>query len=266
MKFGANRLSDGHLTLMILVCLCCSAQGLGAAANPYETITTRNVFGIKPPAPPAPVEQPKPQAPEIKLQGLTTILGNKLVLFKATIPAKPPEQPAPKQMSFMLSEGQRDGEIEVLEINAVAGIVKFRNYGVEQTLNMKDNVDKPVVLAAPPPLPGVPGVTAPTANPAGTIPAPVVPGSVTTIGGGQRTIPTRNVRSSSEGDGASALANGSSAAGQVGSQRSIEANVALYEINRAKNEKLIQSGVKLPRMPEHPLLQRARAEATPQSQ
>ncbi len=251
MKFGANRLSDGHLAVMILLCLCCSAQGLHAAANPYETITTRNVFGIKPPAPPAPVVPPQVPAPEIKLQGLTTILGNKLVLFKATIPAKPPEQPAPKQMSFMLSEGQRDGEIEVLEINDVAGIVKFRNYGVEQTLNMKDNVDKPVVLVAPPLPPGAPGIPVPTANPAGTIPAPVPAGSVTTIGGGQRTIPTRNVRSSSEGDGASSLANGSSAAGQAGSQRSIEANVALYEINRAKNEKLIEAGVKIPRMPKN---------------
>jgi hypothetical protein len=169
-------------------------------------------------------------------------------------------------MSYMLSEGQRDGEIEVLEINDVAGIVKFRNYGVEQTLNMKDHVDKPVVMAAPPLPPGAPGVPAPTANPAGTIPAPVVPGSVTTIGGGQRTIPTRNVRSSSEGDGASSLANGSLAAGQAGSQRSLEANAALYEINRAKNEKLIEAGVKIPRMPEHFLLRRARAEAEAQSQ
>ncbi len=266
MKFEANKLSGCQWAALVLACLICSTRGLCAAANPYETITTRNVFGIKPPAPPPPVTPPQVPAPEIKLQGLTTILGNKLVLFKATIPAKPPEQPAPKQMSFMLSEGQRDGEIEVLEINDVAGIVKFRNYGVEQTLNMKDNVDKPVVLVVPPSPAGAPGAPAPTPNPAGTIPAPVPAGSVTTIGGGQRTIPTRNIRSSSEGDGVSSLANGSSAAAQAGSQRSLEANVALYEINRAKNEKLIEAGVKIPRMPEHSLLQRSRAETGAQSQ
>jgi hypothetical protein len=36
--------------------------------------------------------------------------------------------------------------------------------------------------------------------------------------------------------------------------RSPEENVLLYEANRIKNQDLINAGVKLPRMPQHPLM------------
>src|SRR6267378_902744 len=105
--------------------LCTTSHGLtpaSSSANPYQGIVDRNVFALKPPPPPPPppaVDNTKPTGPKIILTGITTILG-KRALMKATLPrqnepGKPPE-PA-KEESFMLKEGERQGEIEVLEIN-----------------------------------------------------------------------------------------------------------------------------------------------------
>src|SRR5215472_11388177 len=85
--------------------------------SPYQAIVDRNVFALKPPPPP-PTNNPdanKPPPPAITLTGITTILGSKRAFMSVNMPAKPPE-PA-KVQSFMLSEGQRDGDIEVLEID-----------------------------------------------------------------------------------------------------------------------------------------------------
>src|SRR5260221_849290 len=63
--------------------------------NPYQSIVDRNVFSLKPPAPPAdPAEVNKPTVVKITLTGVTTILGNKRVLMKtAPPPGKPGEGP-----------------------------------------------------------------------------------------------------------------------------------------------------------------------------
>ena len=97
--------------------LCAGAKAIGAdsAANPYQGIVDRNVFGLKPPPPPPRPEDNKPPAPKITLNGITTILGNKRALMSVQMPARPPEPAKPQ--SFFLAEGQRDGDIEVLEIN-----------------------------------------------------------------------------------------------------------------------------------------------------
>lgn len=179
--------------------------------NPYsDTITSRNAFGIKPVVAVAPPPVVPPPAPKVQLQGITTILGKKLVLFKAVLPAKPPEQPQPKEVSLMLSEGQREGEIEVMEINVDTGNVKLKNYGVEQSLNLKDDAAKPVVMAAPTPVPlqaGAPGVPPPIATSA--LPAATGGSAVTTFGNssGTRTIPTaRTPRTGIPGMAASSAA------------------------------------------------------------
>jgi hypothetical protein len=98
--------------------------------HPYQNIPATNVFRLKSPAQPEPVPPPPP--PQITLQGFTTIPGRAHVLFKVMMPAKPPE-PA-KEIAYVLSEGEREGEIRVLEINEQAGTAKFINHGVEQTL------------------------------------------------------------------------------------------------------------------------------------
>ncbi|MGN6555717.1 MAG: hypothetical protein ACTHLW_18575 [Verrucomicrobiota bacterium] len=117
----------------------------------YQTIMERNVFGLKS-APPPQAETPAPPPPlKVILTGITTLLGNKRALLTAQIPSKPAE-------NLMLTEGQRDGEIEVIEINEQAGSVKILNHGVEQTLDFKTDGAKPQVTLTPTsnPVPGVP--------------------------------------------------------------------------------------------------------------
>src|SRR5882672_6816749 len=105
-------MSDGGRAAICVLCvllLCAGGSATGAdSANPYQGIVDRNVFGLKPPpAPPRP-EDNKPPLPPIILTGITTILGNKRALMNMQMPGKPPQ-------SFILTEGQRDGDIEVLE-------------------------------------------------------------------------------------------------------------------------------------------------------
>src|SRR6266487_6379792 len=165
-----------------------------AQGNPYQAIVGRNVFSLKPPPPPPPPEDPlkKNPPPTIKLQGVQTILGRRQVLFK--VPAKPPGQP--KEESFLMNEGERQGEIEVVQIDMQTEAVKFNNHGQEQLLNMKDDADKPAIGAVPPP-PGLPPGALPGALPGVPPPAaafnPSVPGAITTIGG-SKVIPQRPIR------------------------------------------------------------------------
>jgi hypothetical protein len=176
-----------------LVCIGCllalsfAAQAVtadsSATSNPYQGIVDRNVFGLKPaPPPPVPVDT-KPPPPKITLTGITTIFGNKRALMKAPVAAKPPE-PAHDQ-TYMLAEGQRDGDIEVLEIDAKANIVKVNNGGTIMTLNFDDNgVKLSSTLPAGAPVPGM-------AQPApGGIPAPTPFASP----GFNKSIPTRTLR------------------------------------------------------------------------
>jgi hypothetical protein len=164
--------------------------------NPYQAIVGRNVFSLKAPPPlPNPEDLIKKDTPPtIKLQGLNTILGRRQVLFKVL--AKPPGQP--KEESFVMTEGERQGDIEVLEINVEFESVKFKNRDQVQLLNMKNDAEKPPVGVPPPATPGIvpgglPGVPPPTA--AFNQPAP---GTVTTIGGSMP-IPQRPMRGPTTG-------------------------------------------------------------------
>jgi len=145
----------------IVVCL---ASGLvlnaGARAddgvlpnNPYAPIVVRNVFDLNPP-PPADAGQPAEPPPKITPNGIMSIFGQWQVLFKVAGTAKP-GQPA-KDESYILSEGQRQDEIEVIQIDEKNSLVTFNNHGVVQEL--------PLVKANPP------AVSTPMAAPGGPVP------------------------------------------------------------------------------------------------
>src|SRR5438045_1291474 len=117
-------------------------------ANPYQGIIDRNVFALKP-LPVATKDNSKDAnpPPKITLTGITTILGKKQALMNVAMPAKPPE-PA-KQKSFILAEGQRDGDIEVLEIDETSGTVKVDDFGTEMVLDInKDGAKLPATAPA----------------------------------------------------------------------------------------------------------------------
>jgi hypothetical protein len=241
-----------------IVFTCATAWAI-TADNPYQGIVDRNVFGLRaPPPPPDPNEVNKPQPPKITPTGLTTILGNKRVLFKVQQPARPPE-PA-KEQSFIMTEGQREGQIEVLEIDEKAGSIKFNNYGTVVTLTLEK--DGPKQSNTPPPggvgAVGAYGVPQQHANnlavPAGGA------GTVTTFGGsssaGLQNIPQRSIRSAgSMTPGQPGFSGGIAAPGgyqtqipQQQQQLSREEQVLMMEIERERTKQHVASG-DLPPLP-----------------
>ena len=164
--------------ILSLFIVSTAAEAVGAdSENPYQGIVDRNVFGLKPPPPPPSPEEKKVDLPPITLTGITTILGNKRALMNLQRPGKPVQ-------SFILSEGQRDGDIEVLEIDEKAGSVKISQSGTIVPLSFEKNGAK---LPAAPPVP--PNPLAANAQPTSV---PYVPAAGAPPG--LKSIPTRTLR------------------------------------------------------------------------
>jgi hypothetical protein len=101
-----------------------------SADNPYVLIAARNIFSLNPaPTNDVPVGDPPPK---ITLNGIMSTLGNLQALYKVAGTGKPGE-PA-KDQSYILSEGQREDDIEVMQINDKANLVTFNNHGTVQEI------------------------------------------------------------------------------------------------------------------------------------
>src|SRR5438132_7320077 len=149
-----------------------------ANPNPYQGIVDRNVFGLKPPPPPpAPPEPPKPPV-NITLTGITTVLGKKRCFITVTASPKPGAPAVP--ISMMLTEDQRDGEIEISHIDPEKGVVDLKQGGSPVTISFKENGVKggPPAMAG-----GLPTLPNPQPNPFTPATYP-----------GQKTIPGRPLR------------------------------------------------------------------------
>jgi hypothetical protein len=172
MKSRGTRL--GCVAGALALCAAANALAVEASDNPYQSIVVRNVFGLKDPPPPPKPEDNKPPPPKITLPGITTILGNKRALMKVMIPPKPGVKP--EAQSFILAAGQRDGEIEVLEIDEKAGTVKVNNFGTVTNLSFENNGVKLASGPAPGmPAPGMPMPGAPHNAGTGVPPPPGTP-------------------------------------------------------------------------------------------
>jgi hypothetical protein len=143
--------------------------------NPYQGIVERNVFSLRSPPPPPPPPSNEPPPPKLLLTGITTILGGTpRALLKGTPPAAKGEQP--KEQFYMLSEGQRDGEIEVLAIDVKGGMVKVNDYGTVTNLTFDKD-----------------GVKLTSSSPANNAPAAIQPPPGSPFGT-IRTLPQRTLR------------------------------------------------------------------------
>ena len=130
----------------------------------YQTIPTKNVFKLKDPPPlTAPVKAAEnPTVPKIFLNGITTIFGRKLALMKLMLPTKSPGDTG--ERSLMLHEGERENDVEVLQINEKNGSVRVNNFGTVLTLTFdRDGAKNVATTPAPGPATG------------GSIPAPTAP-------------------------------------------------------------------------------------------
>jgi hypothetical protein len=154
-------------------------SGAGTNATPYQSIVDRNVFGLKPPPPPP--EAPPPAKPpvSITLTGITSLGGTKRAFMSLTAPPKPGAPAVPQ--SYMLAEGQRDGDIEVVSIDEKGGVVQLKQSDSPVTISFKDNG----VKGGPAPGPIAGGNPTPAYQP-GQWNQPSLPG--------QKTIPGRPLR------------------------------------------------------------------------
>ncbi len=178
----------------LALCMAVGAVTTESGDNPYQTIVDRNVFALKPPPPPPNPEDNKPPPSKNTLTGITTILCRKLALMKTPPPPAKPGEQAKTEGSYILAPGQREGEIEVLEIDEIAGSVKVNNGGTVETLTFKENGAKLPASAAPGPGTGVP-------MPPGVVPPPVAPAGFTPPGGFNPGFnPIRPIRTSQPGN------------------------------------------------------------------
>jgi hypothetical protein len=109
------------------------------AGNPYESIVTRNVFGLNPIPPSAPPPPPQgPPPPKITLTGIMTIFGPAEALFKVSGVVR--GNARPQDESYIFTEGEEQDEVEVTRIDTNKDIVTFMNHGVEQVIPLADGV------------------------------------------------------------------------------------------------------------------------------
>ena len=144
--------------------LASSAVGLLAEVkdNPYQAIVTRNAFALKPPLPPAETTKPEPPPSpvDVVLTGISTLGGTKKALLQIT--DKSPSKAGKTEYPPPLVEGDIQGRVEVVSIDAGENKVVIKIDGNEKTLGFQDKeAAKPA--AAPPPgaqpgMPGMPGM------------------------------------------------------------------------------------------------------------
>ena len=165
--------------------ICAQALPVGAAMpkQDYNSIKERNVFGLQEPPHAPPPTNPPAQVPKIKLTGITTVTGGARALLQTQVPgAKRGEAGKPEYM--ILAEGQRDGNIEVLQIDTNAEVVKVNDYGEIMTIGFdKDTTNSPAASA-----------TSTAAATRATIPVPKVTPGVGNLGNlrpGYRSMPSR---------------------------------------------------------------------------
>jgi hypothetical protein len=221
--------------------------------TPYAPIVARNMFALLPIPPPDPDADKPPVDPPPKITptGIMTIFGRDQALFRVANKPKP-GQPA-KDDAYVLAEGERQDDIEVVKINHTAGIITFNNHGAVQEL--------PLVAAketgGPAPGPGGgPGGAAPGVPRPGLMPTPSGgfrtglngfqgralgganssfannPGNPGAMGGGNNA--SAGIGGLNFGSGVSGSANGTTQSGTTASQITPEQQVILIEAQRMK--------------------------------
>jgi hypothetical protein len=160
----------GRISVCLAVGLALNA-GLRAASpsspnnpspeNPYATVAVRNIFGLNPPAlPPDPSLDAEKNLPKITPTGIMSVFGYTQVLFKVAAAAgavAKAGQPA-KEEFYILSQGQRQDDIEVIKIDEKNSLVTFDNHGTTQELPLASTSSSGTAAASPSPITGNPGM------------------------------------------------------------------------------------------------------------
>lgn len=153
----------------VILSLSATLLAVDTMANPYLMVVGRNVFALRPEQRQDPPLVSAP-LPTVTPTGITTILQAKCVLLKVRYPSRPPEPV--KETSCILTVGQREGPIEVLAIDEIAGSVKVNNSGTEMVLTL--DRDSPKAPPSPVPPNPPPRQNSPRLTPPGEL-APMPP-------------------------------------------------------------------------------------------
>ena len=121
--------------------------------NPYAVVAVRNIFGLVPPVVAVVDTNALLEAslPKITPTGIMGIFGHWQVLFKVTPVATGKQAPAPKEDFYILSEGQRQDDVEVITIDEKKSLVTFDNHGFTQELPLANAPASGGTRAAPAP-------------------------------------------------------------------------------------------------------------------
>ena len=126
-----------RLTIWLLaVSFTSIAEASVNEGNPYRPIAVKNIFRLREPLIER-IQTNPPALAKITLTGITTILPRPLALFEWSEPGQQ------KKNYSTLTEGQSEGPIEVLRIDAKAGSVTLKNHGVTVTLTFDQNAARP---------------------------------------------------------------------------------------------------------------------------
>jgi hypothetical protein len=132
----------------------------GLSGNPYDSIVTRNMFGLNPIPPVVPQEAPSgPPPPKITLTGIMTIFGPPEALFKVAGVVR--GNGRPQDESYIFTEGEEQDEVEVTRIDTNKDIVSFVNHGVAQEIPLASGVASSGSAPSSPSWPGQPGMRRP---------------------------------------------------------------------------------------------------------
>lgn len=151
--------------------------------NPFEVIVARNVFGLRPipeVKPAEPEAPPAPPMPEIRLTGITTLLGKPIVTLQY-------EDKQAKRMEFppLLAEGESYRDLRVDHIDLDAQTVAVTIGEVRDILDFVQDGVKPMAPKAMAQAGQTPGVPTPFRPP-----TPLIPGSAGGQGNGSGVIVT----------------------------------------------------------------------------
>ena len=234
------------LTFAAFIASAAGTGDLATSANPYSTISERNVFALVPipVASTEPVAPPKDPPPKITPNGIISLFGKLEVLFKVAL--KPTAGQPAKDAAYVMAEGERQDDIEVMKIDQAGAKITFRNHGDVQELAL---AEAPKITAPSPAASGVGTVPVPfgrTASAIGGVSAATARGRAgvggRTSGGTTATEVTPN-------------ATGNTASAATAEPKNIEdkvmkaaAEMAQIELNRLDTQDSVDQG-KLPPLP-----------------
>ncbi len=122
------------------------ADGTRPGKAAYDKISDRNVFGlVSNPVYDTGNDSAPPASAQVKLTGLTTVLGSKRAFFIV----QQPGAAKGKDESYMLTVGQRQGDYQLLDIDEKAGTARLRTGTRVLVLNLP-SPKLPTAPAEPP--------------------------------------------------------------------------------------------------------------------